>query len=79
MPSNVVLQEDPPVWLTETVRKHGPQRSTFSPGQLICEWCTYMDPKRPDDRGLVEWTPEHMSREIHKTLGEHLIRLLNGA
>lgn len=77
MPSDVVLQEDPPVWLTEAVRKHQPSL-TMRMGGLICEWCTYMDPKRPDDRGIVVWTPEHMSREIHKTLGEHLIRLLNG-
>ena len=71
MPSDVVLQEDPPVWLKDTLAKHQNNR-----GMCTCSYSSRNSAGEP--RTWVHFSPEHQAEEVHKTLGEHLVKLING-
>lgn len=65
------MREKPPVWLTEAVEAHRPLPRM---NDMICT-CSFKDGAFADDRDLVVWTTDHLSREIHKLFYEAIAEL----
>jgi len=57
------MHDEPPLWLKTVVAQHTPRYSAKWK-DLICDGCT------EELICMVSWTPEHLSRMIHKRLCE---------